>query len=106
ITEMYKNEDVLKIIEDNITSEVYPRSVRLKPSHINPNHPIVLAGIKHGGQTYGSPTTSDQALLTIPSLKMGPGNSKRSHTANEFIWLSEIEQGIDRYVAVLSDIVC
>ncbi|HEY8399930.1 MAG TPA: acetylornithine deacetylase, partial [Cytophagaceae bacterium] len=68
--------------------------------------PIVLAGIKHGGQTYGSPTTSDQALLTIPSLKMGPGNSKRSHTANEFIWLSEIEQGIDRYIAVLSEIVC
>lgn len=106
ITEMYKNEDVLKIIEDNITSEVYPRSVRLKPSHIDPNHPIVLAGIKHGGQTYGSPTTSDQALLTIPSLKMGPGNSKRSHTANEFIWLSEIEQGIDKYIAVLSEIVC
>ncbi|WMJ75682.1 M20 family metallo-hydrolase [Cytophagaceae bacterium ABcell3] len=105
ITEMYKNEEVLQIIEDNITSEVHPRSVRLKPSSIDPNHPVVLAGIKHGGNTYGSPTTSDQALLSVPSLKMGPGNSKRSHTANEFIWLSEIEQGVERYINMLSEIV-
>lgn len=105
ITEMYKNEDVLKIIEDNIQSEVKPRSVRLRPSFIDPNHALVHAAIKHGAKTYGSPTTSDQALIPVPSVKMGPGNSSRSHTANEFIWLSEIQEGIDRYIAVLSELV-
>jgi acetylornithine deacetylase len=105
ITEMYKNEDVLKIIEDNIQSEVKPRSVRLRPSFIDPNHALVHAAVKHGAKTYGSPTTSDQALIPVPSVKMGPGNSSRSHTANEFIWLSEIDEGIDRYIKVLSELV-
>lgn len=105
ITEMYKNEDVLKIIEDNIQSEVKPRSVRLRPSFIDPNHPLVHAAVKHGAKTYGSPTTSDQALIPVPSVKMGPGNSGRSHTANEFIWISEVQEGIERYIAVLSEIV-
>jgi acetylornithine deacetylase len=105
ITEMYKNEDVLKIIEDNIQSEVKPRSVRLRPSFIDPNHALVHAAVKHGAKTYGSPTTSDQALIPVPSVKMGPGNSSRSHTANEFIWLSEIQEGIDKYIAVLSELV-
>ena len=105
ITEMYKNEDVLKIIEDNIQSEVKPRSVRLRPSFIDPNHALVRAAIKHGAKTYGSPTTSDQALVPVPSVKMGPGNSSRSHTANEFIWLSEIDEGIERYIKVLSELV-
>ncbi|MFN3405739.1 MAG: M20 family metallo-hydrolase [Cytophagaceae bacterium] len=105
ITEMYKNEDVLKIIEDNIQSEVKPRSVRLRPSFIDPEHPLVKAAIKHGAKPYGSPTTSDQALVPVPSVKMGPGNSSRSHTANEFIWISEIEEGIERYIKVLSELV-
>jgi len=105
ITEMYRNEDILKIIEDNIQSEVKPRSVRLRPSFIDPNHALVHAAVKHGAKTYGSPTTSDQALIPVPSVKMGPGNSSRSHSANEFIWVSEIEEGIDRYVTVLSELV-
>ena len=105
ITEEYRNEDVLRIIEDNIQSKVTPRSVRLRPSFIDPNHALVHAAIKHGAKTYGSPTTSDQALIPVPSVKMGPGNSGRSHTANEFIWLSEIEEGIDRYIKVLSEMV-
>jgi acetylornithine deacetylase len=105
ITEMYKNEDILKIIEDNIQSEVKPRSVRLRPSFIDPNHALVHAAVKHGAKTYGSPTTSDQALIPVPSVKMGPGNSSRSHSANEFIWVSEIEEGIDRYITVLSELV-
>jgi acetylornithine deacetylase len=105
ITEMYKNEDVLKIIDDNTLSEVKPRSVRLRPSFIDPNHALVKAAIKNGAKTYGSPTTSDQALIPVPSVKMGPGNSSRSHTANEFIWLSEIDEGISRYIAVLSELV-
>ncbi|MBX9852715.1 MAG: M20 family metallo-hydrolase [Cytophagaceae bacterium] len=105
ITEMYKNEDVLKIIEDNIQSEVKPRSVRLRPSFIDPKHPLVTAAVKNGAKTYGSPTTSDQALIPVPSVKMGPGNSSRSHTANEFIWLSEIEEGIEKYITILSELV-
>lgn len=105
ITEEYKNEDVLRIIEENIKSEVNPRSVRLRPSFIDPNHALVHAAIKHGAKTYGSPTTSDQALIPVPSVKMGPGNSGRSHTANEFIWLSEIDEGIERYIMVLSEMV-
>ncbi len=104
ITEMYKNEDVLKIIEDNIQSEVKPRSVRLRPSFIDPDHPLVHSAVKHGAKTYGSPTTSDQALIPVPSVKMGPGNSGRSHTANEFIWVSEIEEGIERYIKVLDEL--
>lgn len=105
ITEEYKNEDVLRIIEENIESEVKPRSVRLRPSFIDPDHALVHAAIKFGAKPYGSPTTSDQALVPVPSVKMGPGNSGRSHTANEFIWLAEIEEGIDRYIAVLSELV-
>lgn len=105
ITEMYRNEEVLQIIEDNIESEVKPRSVRLRPSFIDPEHPLVKAAVKNGAKTYGSPTTSDQALVPVPSVKMGPGKSERSHTANEYIWLSEIEEGIDRYIKVLSEFV-
>jgi acetylornithine deacetylase len=105
ITEEYKNEEVLKIIDDNITSEVNPRSVRLRPSFIDPDHALVHAAIKHGAKTYGSPTTSDQALIPVPSVKMGPGNSARSHTANEFIWLIEIEEGIEKYIKILSELV-
>lgn len=105
ITEMYKNEEVLRIIEENIQSEVTPRSVRLRPSFIDPDHALVKAAIKHGAKTYGSPTTSDQALIPVPSVKMGPGHSARSHSANEFIWLEEIEQGIEKYIKILSELV-
>jgi acetylornithine deacetylase len=105
ITEMYKNEEVLKIIDDNIESDVNPRSVRLRPSFIDPEHPLVHAAIKHGAKTYGSPTTSDQALVPVPSVKMGPGNSSRSHTANEFIWVIEVEEGVERYIKVLTELV-
>ena len=105
ITEMYKNEEVLKIIDDNIESEVNPRSVRLRPSFIDPNHPLVKAAVKLGAKTYGSPTTSDQALVPVPSVKMGPGNSARSHSANEFIYLIEIEEGIEKYIKILEELV-
>jgi acetylornithine deacetylase len=105
ITEEYTSEEVLEIIQKNLSSEVRPRSIRLKPSSIDPEHPIVKAGIKWGGKTYGSPTTSDQALLSIPSLKIGPGSSERSHTANEYIYLSEIKEGIEKYVKILDEIV-
>ncbi len=105
VTDVYRNEEVLEIIEQNLYSEVNPRSVRLKPSSIDKNHPIVQSGISLGRQTYVSPTTSDQALLDVPSLKMGPGDSARSHTANEYIHLTELEEGIDLYIKILSKIV-
>jgi acetylornithine deacetylase len=105
ITEMYKNEEVLRIIEENIESQVTPRSVRLRPSFIDPEHDLVKAAIKHGAATYGSPTTSDQALIPVPSVKMGPGHSARSHSANEFIWLEEIDKGIEKYIKILTELI-
>lgn len=105
VTEVYTNEELLELICKSVTSEVKVRSIRLKPSSIDPGHPIVLAGMSLGKTTYGSPTTSDQALLDIPSLKLGPGDSARSHTADEFIYISEIENGIADYIKMLQQIV-
>lgn len=104
LTEAYKMEEVLQIIKENISCEVKPRSLRLKPSSIDKNHPIVKAGIEFGRNTYGSPTTSDQALLNIPSLKIGPGHSGRSHSADEFIFVDEIKEGISLYIKLLNKI--
>lgn len=105
VTDAYRNEEVLKIIRQYVDCEVIPRSTRLKPSSISPDHAIVKAGLKLGRETYGSPTTSDQALLDIPSLKMGPGDSARSHMADEHIYLNEIEEGINLYIKLLEEIV-
>ena len=105
VTDAYRNEEVLEIIRQHVKSEVAPRSIRLKPSKIDKDHPIVKAGIALGRTTYGSPTTSDQSLLDIPSLKIGPGDSARSHTADEFIYLDEIREGIDLYIRMLESIV-
>lgn len=105
VTDAYRNEEVLKIIRKNVSCEVNPRSLRLKSSSIDVDHPIVLAGIELGRKTYGSPTTSDQALLDIPSLKIGPGDSARSHMADEYIYVSEIKQGIELYIELISKIV-
>ncbi|MBC7746156.1 MAG: M20 family metallo-hydrolase [Flavobacterium sp.] len=105
VTDSYRNEEVLNIIRDHVSCQVTPRSVRLKPSSIDINHPVVQAGISLGRKTYGSPTTSDQALLDIPSLKMGPGNSARSHMADEYIYLDEIKQGVGLYIQMLEKII-
>ncbi|HXH99247.1 MAG TPA: M20 family metallo-hydrolase [Sphingobacteriaceae bacterium] len=105
VTDAYRNEEVLEIVREHVSCEVNPRSVRLKPSSIDKNHPIVQAGsVALGRKTYGSPTTSDQALLDIPSLKIGPGDSARSHMADEFIYIDEIKQGIDLYIKILGEI--
>lgn len=101
-TECYTNEQVLQTIRDNVQSKVVPRSTRLKPSSISPDHPFVRIGTQMGLSGYGSPTTSDQALLSCPSLKMGVGDSARSHTADEYVLISEIEQGINQYIEMLS----
>lgn len=105
VTDAYRNEEVLKIIRQSVNCDVIPRSTRLKSSSISIDHPIVKAGIALGRETYGSPTTSDQALLDIPSLKLGPGDSARSHMADEFIYTDEIRQGISLYVKLISEIV-
>lgn len=105
VTDAYTNEEVLKIIRTNVDCEVKPRSIRLKPSSIDKGHPLVQSGIALGRTTYGSPTTSDQALLSIPSVKVGPGDSGRSHMADEFIYVHEIAEGIELYVAMLKPVI-
>lgn len=105
VTDAYRNEEVLEIIRQHVTSDVKPRSIRLKPSSIDKNHPIVKAGVGLGRTTYGSPTTSDQSLLDIPSVKVGPGDSARSHTADEFVYVDEIREGIDLYIKMLGKVI-
>ncbi|WP_259070454.1 M20 family metallo-hydrolase [Mucilaginibacter sp. X4EP1] len=104
VTDAYRNEEVLEIIRQHVSCDVTPRSIRLKPSKIDKDHPIVQAGVALGRTTYGSPTTSDQSLLDIPSVKVGPGDSARSHTADEFVYVEEIKEGIELYVKMLSSI--
>ena len=104
VTEKYTNEEVLETVRANVGSEVTPRSMHLKPSCITPEHPVVEAGIALGRKTFGSPTTSDQVALDIPSVKIGPGESSRSHNADEYVLLSEIEEGIDLYIELLGKI--
>jgi acetylornithine deacetylase len=105
VTDAYRNEEVLEIIRQHVSCDVQPRSIRLKPSSIDREHPIVQAGLALGRTTYGSPTTSDQSLLDIQSIKVGPGDSARSHTADEFIYVEEIREGIDLYIKMLEQIV-
>lgn len=105
VSDAYTNEEVLEIIKEHVTCDVKARSTRLKPSSIAKDHPIVQSGISLGRETYGSPTTSDQALLSIPSLKCGPGDSARSHTADEFVYVQEIKEGIELYIDMLTKIV-
>jgi len=105
VTDAYRNEEVLEIIRQHVSCDVNPRSIRLKPSSIDLDHPIVQAGIALGRTTYGSPTTSDQSLLDIQSIKVGPGDSARSHSADEFVYVDEIREGIELYVKMLEEIV-
>jgi acetylornithine deacetylase len=105
ITEVYRHEEVFEIIRQNVVSQVSPRSMRLRSTGIDINHPLVQAGISLGKSCYGSPTSSDKALIPFPALKCGPGDSARSHTADEFIYLKEIEEGIETYIAMLNKII-
>lgn len=103
-TELYSNTEIYNIIKQNIKSEVTPRSLRLNSSSIPLSHPFVQAGIKMGRTYYGSPTSSDQAVIPYPSLKMGPGLSTRSHSSDEFIYIKEIRDAIQIYNTVLTQI--
>lgn len=105
VTDAYSLEELLAVIKQNVKSEVSPRSMRMRPSGIAEEHPLVQAAIKLGIERYGSPTTSDQALIPTPSVKMGPGDSARSHTADEFIYVDEIRKGIETYIKVLNEVI-
>jgi acetylornithine deacetylase len=105
VNELYPFDEVLDILKQNLRSSIQPRSTRLRSTIIPTDHPIVKAGQKLGKGYYGSPTTSDKALMPFPALKMGPGNSSRSHIADEFIYLKEIEEGIETYIKLIGQIV-
>lgn len=105
VNELYALEDVLDVVKNAVKSEVTARSTRLKSSMISLDHPLVKAGLEMGKKYYGSPTTSDKALMPFPALKIGPGDSARSHTADEFIYIGEIKQGIDDYIQLLEKLV-
>ncbi|MFT5619583.1 MAG: acetylornithine deacetylase [Arenicella sp.] len=104
LNEHYSNRKIFEFISSNTKSEIKARSFNLNSSFISKSHPIVQAGLGLGKQTYGSPTLSDQAVLDFPSLKIGPGVSARSHSADEFIEIREIEEGIEIYKQLLKAI--
>jgi acetylornithine deacetylase len=101
VNELYTFEEILEVIRQNISSEIQPRSTRLRSTSIALDHPLIKAGIELERSYYGSPTTSDKALMPFPTLKMGPGDSARSHTADEFIFIDEIKEGIALYIKLL-----
>jgi acetylornithine deacetylase len=105
VNELYTFEEILEIIRSNIKSEIQPRSNRLRSSFIALDHPLVKAGLALGRNYYGSPTTSDKALMNFPALKIGPGDSARSHTADEFIFIEEINMGIELYIQLLKQLI-
>lgn len=104
INDKYTNAEILSIVQKNVACEVVPRSLILNSSAIDKAHPIVQSGISLGKKTYGSPTLSDQSRLSCPSLKLGTGDSMRSHSADEFIYIKEIEEGIAFYIEILGGI--
>jgi acetylornithine deacetylase len=100
-TEKHTNEGVFEFLQQHLKSEIKARSFRLNSSGIELSHPLVKSGLSLGLEYFGSSTLSDQALLDFPTVKMGVGKSERSHTADEFIYLREIEEGIDLYIGIL-----
>ena len=103
--ECYSNEELFKEISAHLKSEAKARSFRLNSSHISAEHPFVKRAVKLGRVPFGSPTLSDQALMKFPSVKIGPGKSSRSHTADEYIMVSEIEEAIRLYIEMLDGLV-
>jgi len=103
VNDCYTNREIQDLLLAEAPCKLKARSLRLNSSSIAADHPLVRAGIGLGRNTYGSPTLSDQAALSCPSLKLGPGDSRRSHSADEFIFVEEIEQGIDLYIRILDE---
>lgn len=100
--ECYSNQEVLDYITNHLTSDVKARSTRLNSSSIPDSHPLIQRCVALGGRPFGSPTLSDQALMPFPSFKLGPGDSARSHTADEYICLSELDAALNFYIKLLS----
>ncbi|HCW07110.1 MAG TPA: acetylornithine deacetylase [Cytophagales bacterium] len=104
VTDSYTLEEVLETVRQHVKSEIVPRSLRLRPSGITEDHPLYISGKKLNKKLYGSPTTSDQALIPVASIKMGPGDSARSHSADEFIFIDEIKKGIESYIQLIENL--
>jgi acetylornithine deacetylase len=104
VNELYTFDEILDVLQKNLKSNFKPRSTRMKSTSIPLDHPLVKAGIKLGKGYYGSPTTSDKALMPFPTLKIGPGDSARSHTADEYIYVSEIREGVETYIKLLNEL--
>jgi acetylornithine deacetylase len=105
VNELYTFEEVLAVLGKELESDIQPRSTRMKSTSIALYHPLVQSGISMGKTYYGSPTTSDKALMNFPALKMGPGDSARSHTADEYIYIDEVRGGIEDYINLLEKVV-
>lgn len=106
VNDKYSNQEIADLLVANAPCDsIVPRSLRLNSSSIPIDHELVQAGIALGRTTYGSPTLSDQAVLSCPSLKLGPGDSTRSHSADEFIYLNEIEEGVQIYIDLLNKVI-
>lgn len=103
VNDRYSNAEILATVKNHVVAEVNPRSMNLNASSIPLQHGLVKAGIALGRTTYGSPTLSDQSVLSCQSLKLGPGETLRSHSADEFIFINEIEEGIQLYIKILTD---
>lgn len=103
-TDAYTNEATVELLQSIITSTATPRSTHLRASAISPDHPLVASAKACGGKPFVSPTMSDQALLPFPTLKIGPGESARSHTADEFVRISEISLGISTYIKIIDNL--
>lgn len=104
VNELYAFDEILEALKENLKSQFKPRTTRMKSTSIPMDHPLIKAGIALGRGYYGSPTTSDKALMPFPALKMGPGDSARSHTADEFVYVDEIKEGIELYIKLLNAI--
>ncbi|WP_299053085.1 M20 family metallo-hydrolase [uncultured Polaribacter sp.] len=106
VNDAYSNEEIAAILQNKSPcTSITPRSLRLNSSSIATSHALVKAGLEMGRETYGSPTLSDQSVLSCQSLKLGPGDSTRSHSADEFIYLAEIEEGIEIYIELLNRVI-
>jgi acetylornithine deacetylase len=104
VNELYTFDEILEELKNNLKSKFKPRTTRMKSTSISLEHPLVKAGLALGKGYYGSPTTSDKALMPFSTLKMGPGDSARSHTADEYIYLDEIKNGIETYINLLNQL--
>ncbi len=106
VNDKYTNREIYDIlVEKSPCDYIKPRSLHLNSSFISTDHNLVKAGLALGRKTYGSPTLSDQSVLSCPSLKLGPGDSTRSHTADEFIYMEEVKEGIRIYIELLSHVI-